>query len=190
MKLFFFDLETTGTNRDIHGIHQISGAIIINGVLKESFDYKVCPAPNSVYDPKALTVCDKTEAEIRAYPHMHTVYPTVLAMLCKYVDIDDPDDKYFIAGYNCQKFDAGHFAKWFKLNNGLKYFLNLFWSTTIDVMILATHHLMESRSLMENFKQSTVAKFLGIDVDDSKLHDGKYDIAICIKIYDAINGKY
>lgn len=29
MKLFFFDLETTGTNPGKHGIHQISGQIVI-----------------------------------------------------------------------------------------------------------------------------------------------------------------
>ena len=29
MKLLFFDLETTGTNPGKHGIHQISGQIVI-----------------------------------------------------------------------------------------------------------------------------------------------------------------
>ena len=43
MKLFLFDLETTGTDIIKHGIHQISGKIIINGEVKETFDFKVCP---------------------------------------------------------------------------------------------------------------------------------------------------
>lgn len=190
MKLFFNDLETTGTNRDIHGIHQTSGSIVIDGVVKERFDYKVQPAYGSIYDEKALQVCGVTEAQLRAYPHMHTVYPQVLAMLCRHVDIENPDDKYFIAGYNCQKFDAGHNAKWFKLNNGIKFFKNLFWTTTIDVMILATHALMEQRHLMENFKQATVAKQLGIIIDESKLHTADYDIDLCMAIYNKIGGKY
>lgn len=36
MKLLFFDLETTGTNPGKHGIHQISGQIVIDGIVKES----------------------------------------------------------------------------------------------------------------------------------------------------------
>lgn len=45
MKLFFFDLETTGTNPARHGIHQISGEIVVDGETKESFDYHVRPNP-------------------------------------------------------------------------------------------------------------------------------------------------
>lgn len=190
MKLFFFDLETTGTNRDIHGIHQISGKIFIDGVLKEVFDYKVQPAFGSIYDPKALEVCGVTEAQLKSYPHMHTVYPMVLSMLCKYIDMDDDNDRYFIAGYNCQIFDAGHFAKWFKLNNGLKYFKTLFWTTTLDVMILATAHLAHRRHIMENFKLKTVAKFLGIVIDESKLHTADYDTELTILVYNIVCNKY
>lgn len=40
-KLFFYDLETTGTNPGRHGIHQISGEIVIDGKTVETFDYKV-----------------------------------------------------------------------------------------------------------------------------------------------------
>ena len=45
---------------------------------------------------------------------------------------------------------------------------------------------MKYRSKMVDFKQSSVAKYVGIKVDDSKLHDADYDIEICIKIYNFI----
>ena len=41
MKVVFFDLETTGTLVNKHGIHQISGMIVIDGEVKETFDFKV-----------------------------------------------------------------------------------------------------------------------------------------------------
>lgn len=44
----------------------------------------------------------------------------------------------------------------------------------------------EKRAEMENFKQGTVAKALGINVDDSKLHDALYDIEICKQICDIV----
>ena len=31
MKVLFFDLETTGVLVNLHGIHQISGAVVIDG---------------------------------------------------------------------------------------------------------------------------------------------------------------
>lgn len=43
---------------------------------------------------------------------------------------------------------------------------------------------------MVDFKQATVAKELGVKVDDVKLHDASYDIELCAKIYDRVCGKY
>lgn len=42
MKLVLFDLETTGTDIRKNGVHQISGKVIVNGNVKEVFDFKVC----------------------------------------------------------------------------------------------------------------------------------------------------
>lgn len=57
-------------------------------------------------------------------------------------------------------------------------------------MVLATPHLAAIRPQMENFKQGTVAKHLGINVDETRLHDALYDIRICKAIYDKVCGKY
>ena len=56
MKLVFFDLETTGVNPGKHGIHQISGQIVIDGDVKESFDFHVRPNPVAIIEDEALKV--------------------------------------------------------------------------------------------------------------------------------------
>ncbi len=56
-------------------------------------------------------------------------------------------------------------------------------------MVLATPYLASKRAEMENFKQGTVAKFMGIEVDDNRLHDAMYDIEICMKIYKKITNQ-
>lgn len=43
MKVLFFDLETTGTLVNRHGIHQISGMVVIDGEVRESFNFHVQP---------------------------------------------------------------------------------------------------------------------------------------------------
>ena len=64
MKLLFFDLETTGTNPGKHGIHQISGQIVIDGIVKESFDFHVHPNPKAIIEDEALAVAGVTREQI------------------------------------------------------------------------------------------------------------------------------
>lgn len=189
MKLLFYDLETTGTLVNRHGIHQISGMVIIDGEVMEKFDYHVQPNPAAQIDPAALEVAGVTEAQIKAYPPMREIYNKVVGMLGKYVDKYDKKDKFYLVGFNNASFDNQFFRAWF-IQNGDKYFGSWFWPNSIDVYVLATPHLASVRADMENFKQGTVAKTLGILVDDSKLHDALYDIEICKAIYDNVCGKY
>ena len=66
MKKMFFDLETTGLDKVVNGIHQISGCIEIDGVVAEYFNFKVQPKEGAVYDPEALRIGNVTESDLRA----------------------------------------------------------------------------------------------------------------------------
>nr|DAV96570.1 MAG TPA: DNA polymerase III subunit alpha [Caudoviricetes sp.] len=186
MKTLFFDLETTGTLVNRHGIHQISGMVVIDGEIRESFDLHVQPNPKADIVQEALDVAGVTKEQIMAYPPMGEVYKQFVDMLAKYVDKYNKQDKFFLAGYNNASFDNQFLRAWF-LQNGDKYFGSWFWSNSIDVMVLATPYLAAKRAEMENFKQGTVAKFLGINVDPNRLHDALYDIEICKAIYDIVS---
>ena len=113
---------------------------------------------------------------------MHDVYKQLVELLGKYVDKYNPADKFFLAGYNNASFD-NYFLKAFFVQNGDNYFYSWFWVNSIDVMILATQHLLEQRHLMPDFKQETVAQMLGIDLDREKLHNALYDIYLTHEIY-------
>ena len=168
MKLLFFDLETTGIKYWRNGVHQISGEIVIDGVTKESF------------------ICNVSKEQIQAYPPMREVYVKFVNMLSKYVDKFDKKDKFFLVGYNNASFD-NHFLKAFFVQNGDNYFYSWFWVNSIDVMVLSTQHLMRKRHEMTDFKQETVARALGIQIDSAKLHDASYDIQLTKEIYNRIS---
>lgn len=185
MKILFFDLETTGVNPGKNGIHQISGEIIIDGVSKEKFDYKVCPNPAAQIEQSALDVAGVTAEQISKYPPMNEVYRLFVDMLGKYVDKFNKKDKFFLAGYNNASFD-NQFLRGFFLQNSDNYFGSWFWSNSIDIMVLATAYLLNQREQMENFKLATVAKQLGIEVVDESLHDAFYDIYLTKAIYDIV----
>lgn len=185
MKLVFFDLETTGTNPGKHGIHQISGQIVIDGVIKETFDFHVQPNPKALIEDEALKVGNVTREQILAYPPMQQVYQEFVAMLGKYVDKFNKKDKSFLVGYNNAAFD-NQFLRGFFLQNGDVYFGSWFWANSIDVMVLASAYLATRRPDMENFKLSTVARTLGVDVQSESLHDAMYDIELTKAVFDII----
>ena len=185
MKLFFYDLETTGLDCKRHGIHQISGAIVIDGEVKEKFDFKVQPNPKAIIEDEALAVAGVTREQVLAYEPMTSVFHKLVAMLGKYVSKFDKKDKFFLVGYNNASFDNQFFREFFAQNRDM-YFGSWFWSNSIDVMVLATPYLAERRADMTNFKLSTVAATLGIKVEEDKLHDAMYDIYLTKAIFDIV----
>lgn len=185
MKIFLYDLETTGVNHWRHGIHQISGMIILENEIKETFNFKVQPNPNAKIEKEALEIGNVTLEQIMSYPSMNVVYRQINDMLSKYVNKFNKHDKFHLMGYNINSFD-NHFFRAFFVQNNDNYFGSWFWSDSIDVMVLATNKLKGERHKMENFKQSTVAKYMGIEVEDDKLHDAMYDVELCYKIYQSI----
>ena len=185
MKLLFFDLETTGIKYWRNGIHQISGAVVIDGETKETFNFHVCPHPKCEVDQQALDVCHVTREQIFAYPPMQTVYQQLVQLLGKYVDKYNKQDRFFLVGYNNASFDNA-FLKAFFVQNGDNYFYSWFWVNSIDVMVLATQHLLAKRKQMVDFKHETVARTLGIQLDPNLLHDASYDIQLTKAIYDKL----
>ena len=120
-----------------------------------------------------------------AYTPMHEVYAQFVTMLCKHVDKFNKKDKFFLVGYNNAAFD-NQFLRGFFLQNGDNYFGSWFWANSIDVMVLATSFIGNRRSEMDNFKLSTVAKFLGIQVSEDNLHDAFYDIYLTKAIFEIV----
>lgn len=188
-KLFFFDLETTGTNPGRHGIHQISGEIVIDGKSVETFDFKVQPNPKAQIEDAALAVGGVTREQIMAYPPMGQVYTRLVTMLAKYVNKYDKTDKFHLVGYNNRGFDDNFFRGFF-LQNGDNYFGSWFWADSIDVLVLASTFLADRRAELQNFKLATVADFLGIDTTAGKLHDASFDIFVTKAVFDFIMSKF
>lgn len=181
----FYDLETTGTDERKHSIHRIAGMIEIDGVVVESFNFKVAPHQKCLIDPVALSTCNVTEEQIRAYPDMQIVHDQFTAMLAKYCDRYERLDKIWLVGFNNRKFDDVFLREWFRHNKD-DFFGSWFWTDSLDVLVLASQYLIDVRKEMPSFKLKRVAKQLRIDVDESRLHDALYDVQLTYEIYKII----
>lgn len=186
-KLLVYDLETTGPLYYRHAIHQLAGMIVIDGVIMERFDLKIRPHEKAEITDKALEVGGVTLEQIMAYPHRSAQFHAFIAILSKYIDPYNPEDKFFLLGYNNSWFDNEFLRNFFTLESD-ESFGCWFWQNTIDVMIMATYYLMPDRHRMPSFKQKRVALWLGIPVDESRLHDGMYDLELAYAIYLKVKG--
>lgn len=183
-KICYIDTETTGLDPEKNGIIQISGMIEIDTkIVGDPFDFKIMPYSGDEIEDRALATSYTKREHLHEpeYQNPALIKHVFLNILGKHVAKFDKTDKFTFIGYNA-RFDMDFLREWF-LKAGDSYFGSWFWFPPIDIMGLAAQKLMAERHTMANFKQGTVAAKLGIDVDESRLHDSLYDIEIARKIY-------
>lgn len=187
-KLLFFDLETTGVKFWRNGIHQIGGIVDIDGQEVERFDIRLAPNPAATIEQEALDVAGVTLEQVQSYQPMEEGYRRLVGILSKYVNKFDKRDKMYLVGYNNAGFDNNFLRALFQ-QCGDKYFGSWFYPNCMDVYVMVTPFLMGVRNDMENFKLMTVARTMGIEIDENKLHDATYDIELTRDIFYRIIGK-
>lgn len=188
MKQLFIDVETTGVNHWQHSVHQISGIVVIDGERNESFDFNVRPHPKARIEEDALAICGKTREELFSYPEQSVIFPEFIHILDKFVDRYDKEDKFFFCAYNAH-FDNAFIRAFFK-QCGDDYFGSWFWSSNIDVMVLAAEYLKDKRHQMEDFKLKTAAKWCGVEFNENEAHDALYDVEKTKEIYDVLTKQF
>lgn len=175
-KYLVIDTETTGLSPWKDQIHQISGCIIINRRITEFFNFHI----NIDYENGRYIRSDGYEPK--------TAFQEFVNILDKYLNMNDPMDKYFLLGYNVS-FDKNFLDRFFQ-QYSKTYLLKYIWGpNNLDVMTLASFNLRKERRNLSDFKQGTVAKYLGVNVSDRNLHNSLYDILICIEIFCIITGE-
>lgn len=194
MKIMFIDTETTGLYPNKHGIISISWQI--REYLQGKFGYYptndseaniLYMYPGDVeYDLQALRVNGFALTEIRKMSDQKSAYDKFLAELDFQVDKYDKTDKMFFCGYNAD-FDMKFIDAWFRRNNN-NFIRSYFWYPLLDVAVIAGNRLSEQRSELKDFKLATVAEFLGIHYDSTKLHGAMEDMLLTKKIYDIVKG--
>lgn len=182
MKLFFVDTETTGIDPRKHGIIQIGALIEIDGETKEELDFKIQPFVTDVTEEEALKIHNISQETIETYTPPRQIYRQLIAIMDKYVDRFDKQDKFHFIGYNA-RFDSDMLREWFK-KCGDVYFGSWFFFPPIDVMNLAAFQCMEKRATLENFKLETVVnKGFGLKLEETSLHDALADIRLTRKLF-------
>lgn len=186
----FYDVETTGDNPNKHSLHQVAGLIEVDDRVVETFDIRSRPHPKAILEPVALDVCKVTKEQLLSYPAMEDAKNEFCRLLGKYIDKYNKRQKAYLVGYNNRGFDDKFLRTWFELC-GDNYFGSWFWADTLDALVFASEYLCveNRRQSMANFQLHTVARELGIVVEDERLHDAAYDAILARQIYRITTGR-
>jgi len=188
MKLSFIDTETTGTNPFSNGLIQLSGIIEIDNEIVNEFDFNIKPFESDIILDSALEVNGLSRETLNTFPESNIVFPQFTSIISKYVDKYNRNDKFHFIGFNA-RLDDDFLRSWFK-KCGDNYYGSFFFWPAIDVANIAAKELMAECSKLENFKLATVAKYVGIEVDDTKLHDSMYDVRLTRELFYHFDRKY
>lgn len=172
MRIVYLDTETTGLDPKRNGLVQIAAQVVERGKVLDEIDLKIAPFPRDEIDQKALDVNGLTVDEIAGFREPHICCDEFAAFFGAYCP---GNARLFLSGYNIG-FDDQFIRTWFaKCGKQPNDFARFFYTPAIDVMSLAAFALMSKRQSMPNFKQSTVAKILGVEIQ-GEAHDASVDI--------------
>lgn len=171
MVLIFYDLETTGFSKEHNDIIEIA-AIAYDTVEEELDTFSTYIKPTTRIPQVITDLTGISNAMVANCMHYWDAAPTFFAWLMQY----NPDA---MVGYNNSVFDA----KFISAQN-LRYKLNFDWDNfkQIDVLKIVRALKKPGKPLsgLKDAKQTTVAKFFGIDYD---AHDAIEDVRALVEIY-------
>ena len=188
MILLYIDTETTGLDTATCSIWQLSGYISDTATgVSDSFDYKMRPYRNEIISKEAAAKTGVTQEELDSYPSQSEVFSSFTALLGKYVDLEDWNQRVTPVGYNVS-FDLDFLRAWFTFNNSATLFSRNIYFPGVDVMYLAAYYLLGERSKMRNFQLSTVyEKLTGKSLANA--HNAMADIDATKELLNVIVGK-
>jgi DNA polymerase-3 subunit epsilon len=189
--LVFADVETTGLSSYRNGVWQVSFCLVDTRFEKDTwFDMRVKPFPEDEWDDKAIELSGITPAEAKSFSDPIGTYHQILNIFSEHVDRYNYMDKMTFLGWNAE-FDESMLREWWKKCDDKEgiFFGSWFHMPVIDVAGLTHLVLMRDRLKREgpeNFQLGTVAKYLGIEVDEECLHDSLYDVELTREIYNVV----
>ena len=188
MILLYIDTETTGLDTATCSIWQLSGYISDTATgVSDSFDYKMRPYRNEIISKEAAAKTGATQEELDGYPSQSEVFSNFTALLSKYVELEDWNQRVIPVGYNIS-FDLDFLRSWFAFNNSATLFSRNIYFPGIDVMYLAAYCLLGERSKMRNFQLSTVyEKLTGKSLENA--HNAMADIDATKELLNVVVGK-
>ena len=189
-KVLWLDVETTGLDCKKHGLREVGFIIEIDGVEVDKGVFKINPFTYTTrgveIDDYALEISKVSIEDLESYDSSSYCFKELMKKLVKYVNVNDKNDCFVIAGYNTA-FDIGFIKEWFKEMGLLDSYKDLFHYKSLDVfsIVFALRHI--GLNSAENDKLETMCNYFGIGIE---AHNALSDIEATKKLYELICEKF
>jgi len=186
MKIFWFDVETSGLDPKTNAILTLDYAVEIYGEIVE--EGQILNRPDGkVVEDGALKINNLTREQIATFKAPAENYITLTDLFGKYVDKYDSDDKFYAGGYNV-KFDMDFLRQFFQ-DAGDKYFGSWFYFSNIDPSSFFA--FMRQNGMIPGFpakqRLQDVAGYFGLIDEKTVLHNSTTDIRITRELYGRVS---
>ena len=189
-KVLWLDVETTGLDCKKHGLREVGFIIEIDGVEVDKGVFKINPFTYTTRDVEiddyALEISKVSIEDLESYDSSSYCFKELMKKLVKYVNVNDKNDCFVIAGYNTA-FDIGFIKEWFKEMGLLDSYKDLFHYKSLDIfsIVFALRHI--GLNSAENDKLETMCNYFGIEIE---AHNALSDIEATKKLYELICEKF
>jgi DNA polymerase-3 subunit epsilon len=184
MKILWFDSETGGLKPKLNPILTLAGIIEVGGKVVEEFYFKIKPFHGQIVEDGALKVNGITREEIATFEEPRIVHDKLNAILGKYCNKFDRNDKFIPGGHNVG-FDIEQLIAFYELA-GDKYLFSWLDYHKFDTMTLSL--LLKKKGWIDvpNVKLETMCQAFGIQI---KAHNAQEDIRATKQLWEAIEGR-
>ena len=124
---------------------------------------------------------------INIFPYQDSAdaFKSLMEIVDGFINVRNPKDKAYIAGFNASAFDAPFLREWFR-KEGNERFRDYFHVQTLDLMTLSAFHLLEKRERMTDFLLESVARELGVNVPGGDNYDCITNARTCVNMFSKI----
>lgn len=189
-KVLWLDVETTGLDCRKHGLREVGFIIEIDGAEVDKGVFKINPFTYTTRDVEiddyALEISKVSIEDLESYDSSSYCFKELMKKLVKYVNVNDKNDCFVIAGYNVA-FDIGFIKEWFKEMGLLDSYKDLFHYKSLDVFSIVFALRLLGLNSAENDKLETICNYFDIGIE---AHNALSDIEATKKLYELICEKF
>jgi len=188
-KILFIDTATTGMNSEKCAIYRLGGIYTEDGIEKSRFEFRMRPFINARINEQSLWISGETRASLQLYQDEKTAFNNFLSYINQLIDLKNPRDKAYIAGFNAANRDVPFIREWFR-RNGNERFRDYFYVQVLDLMCISAFGLINIRNTMPDFHLETAARFLQVRATISEKYNSINNAKICLDMYRTLQKRF
>lgn len=171
MKIWWFDVETSGLDSKRNDIVSVGNIIDIDGCIEDEFSLNIQPFNWDNVEMSSLKMNGITIEQLKTFMLPKEAHLKLKSHLKKYVDPYNREDKFQPGGYN-SNFDVDFMSNFFK-KCGDVYFGSWIDYHQLDPQSVIQLLHLKGDITLPNYRLETVANYFGVKIDS---HDAMSDI--------------